>query len=130
MLTLKDIKKNIVKTNNVETITFGDIYKNWNVKEIKYPSININLESSTIVNGSVTYKFIITYADNLIEDKRNELQIYDEATTTLYNYIDMFSEDVVIDSKTFTYFNENFADCVAGAFSEIEITLPFTKKCL
>ena len=65
MLTLKDIKKNIVKTNNVETITFGDIYKNWNVKEIKYPSININLESSTIVNGSVTYnneqlKFTIT----------------------------------------------------------------------
>lgn len=129
MLTLKDIKKNIVKTNNVETITFGDIYKNWNVKEIKYPSININLESSTIVNGSVIYKFIITYADNLIEDKRNELQIYDEATTTLYNYIDMFSEDVVIDSKTFTYFNENFADSVAGAFSEIEITLPFLKKC-
>ncbi len=122
-----NLKELIHPVTGIETVTFGDVYNNWNNSEIKYSALNVFCKGCTISDGSITYDLILFVADRLLEDNSNEATIYDISVIQLEAIIDNL--DVIVNGRNYTFFTEKFADLVAGAFVEIEVTIPYSKPC-
>lgn len=122
-----ELIKNIKPVTGIETITFGDVYNNWNNSEIKYSALNVFCTDCTVNDGSISYQLMLFVADRLLDDKSNEAYLYDVATLQLEAIIDNL--DGVVTDRKYTFFSEKFADQLAGAFAEITIELPYIKHC-
>lgn len=122
-----DLKELIQPVTGIETVTFGDVYNNWNNSEIKYSALNVFAKGCEVSDGQITYSLILFVADRLLEDKSNETFIYDIAVLQLEAILDNL--EAITGVRNYTFFTEKFTDVVAGAFVEIEVTIPYSKPC-
>ena len=121
---------NIIKTTatsqrGVYSVFDGDVYENWNSKEIKYGSVNIGLERIVYNSNQIIYTFVFYYGDRLLQDKRNVNSIYSDGIRVLQSVINTLNdtEGIDIDGEiTYTPFEQKFMDYLAGVYTTVDIT--------
>lgn len=87
--------------------------------------------STSMDNDLIRYNFTLFYADRLVEDKANEIEVQSTGIEVLGNVIRTLS-DVLgggIDSWTLDTFSERLADVCAGAYASVAISVPVTTTC-
>ena len=109
---------------NVNSYTKGDIYTNWNSKEIKYAAVNMAIESVEEFEGHQIYNAIIYYGDRLVEGDDNVYQVQTEAVRLLKDivkYLRSYNKLDVEYDVTYQLFEQDFADYLAGAYCRVRI---------
>ena len=88
IIQLYDIVGNYAKgLTNVNNYSTGDVYTNWNSKEIRYASVNMAIESIEEYEEHQVYNAIIYYGDRLVEGGNNKYQVQTEAVRLLKDIV-------------------------------------------
>lgn len=115
--------KNIaINTPMVQMASFGDIMNYDDKATIKYPYVNIDVVSATIVNYAQTYTFRIYVCD------RNEPYIAYNKTETIINTF-LKNNEINAVGYTINYFSYDFKDQVNGVWADITIQVPLVTEC-
>lgn len=121
-----DNLKNIInKIPNVGTIIVNDIYELNTMQNVKYPAYAITQQDhiQNISDETITFHFIIFYADRLTSNGSNKLLIQSTAINNLKKIVDTMDESgATIDIATYTTFKEKFNDVCAGAYVDVSFT--------
>ena len=124
----KEIEKISLKNSMVKHFSVGDIYENWNTTytEMKYSAINIDYSSVTRYDGYNTVEAIMYYADRLMTNKKNLLNIEAESVNVIQSIINAIDENIgqVEDNYNIQFFEQKFLDDLAGAFVTVRIDVP------
>lgn len=113
--------------DTVKSAYCGDVYTNWNSAEVNYGSLNIGLQNITYSNQTCTYSFIFYYGDRLLQDKRNMNSIFTDGVNTIQSVVNILNQidNIYIEEDiTYTPFEQNFMDYLAGVYAQINITTP------
>lgn len=105
--------------NFIESVTKGDVYTNWNGHpDLKYGAVNMDVTNVQRNSNTVVYTIYLYYADRLLDDASNEYEVKTVAETILSSIINYAGEKIgdVEDSWQITYFNQQFADNLAGGY--------------
>lgn len=125
IIQLYDIVGNYAKgLTNVNNYSVGDVYTNWNSKEIKYASVNMAIESIEEFEEYQVYNAIIYYGDRLVEGGNNKYQVQTEAVRLLKDIVKHLRGIDNIDVEqnvTYSLFEQEFADYLAGAYCRVRI---------
>lgn len=108
----------------VEEVLIGDIYQ-LNYKTSKYPVICCGVNSVTRYSNYTNIQCYIYYADRLLEDHSNEVDVTTTAITTLQQIINALDINVLnIDVPyTTTIFQQKFTDECAGAYVQLSVNI-------
>lgn len=108
--------------NGIETIFFGDVYRILNSKEVNYSALIIELINSEVEEGLKNDIYRITIVDKLLEDEANLLDIYENSSRQLSDFINYLSEKYeVVNDYTINYISQDFSDHLAGLYTELTI---------
>lgn len=108
--------------NGIETIFFGDVYRILNSKEVNYSALIIELINSEVEEGLKNDIYRITIVDKLLEDEANLLDIYENSSRQLSDFINYLSEEYeVVNDYTINYISQDFSDHLAGLYTELTI---------
>lgn len=125
IIQLYDIVGNYAKgLTNVNNYSIGDVYTNWNSKEIKYASVNMAIESVEEFEEYQVYNAIIYYGDRLVEGGNNKYQVQTEAVRLLKDIVKHLRGVNNVDVEkdvTYNLFEQEFADYLAGAYCRVRI---------
>ena len=119
------IKEIAASLETVNSVFEGDVYENWNSAEIKYGSFNVGLQNVSNDGNLCTYTFVFYYGDRLTQDKSNVNSIYTDGINTIQSVINVLNTLDMVDIQepiTFTPFEQNFMDYLAGVYATVEIT--------
>lgn len=111
----------------VNEANIGDVYEYLNGKpDIKYASVDIDIISSTRNDNQITYNVQLYYIDRLKQDGTNAKEIKTTAEQVLNSIINYAADKLgdVEDGYTITYFEQQFADYVAGGQVTISLDVP------
>lgn len=111
----------------VNEANLGDIYEYLNGNpNVKYASVNIDINQSTRTGNLVSYSIYIYYIDRLSEDKTNWKEIKTTAEQVLSSIINYASNMIgdVIDGWVINYFEQQFADNCAGGWVNFSLEVP------
>jgi hypothetical protein len=110
----------------------GDIYDYVdNGGEIKYPVCWLNVEPSTYsTTGFIQYNILLIFADLLVEDKSNRLQIQSDQLQVAIDYVAELKLNNnlmtnISDIVNFDLFQERFDDFTAGVSVRFSVTNPY-----
>jgi hypothetical protein len=117
--------------SQIRTFGEGDIYDFVdNGNEIKYPVSWVVVERIQRLKNVAQYEFILIFADLLLEDKSNKLQIQSDLSLVAIDFLSKLklepgfeftiNEDVVLDP-----FQERFDDFAAGVSLSLKMKTPF-----
>ena len=87
--------------------------------------------STSIDSNVITYAFTLFYVDRLKNDRSNQIEIQSVGIQTLDNIIRRL-DDLGIYSETsysFQVFNQRFTDECAGAFFNVNLSVPVGSLC-
>ena len=118
------IKDIAVQQMQVHSSFDGDVYENWDSKEIKYGSVNVALQSITYDGNLCTYSLILYYGDRLLQDKKNVNLIYSDGVVALQSIINTLEAEYGVDipqSVIYTPFEQKFADYLAGVYATFDV---------
>jgi hypothetical protein len=125
IIQLYDIVGNYAKgLTNVNNYSTGDVYTNWNSKEIRYASVNMAIESIEEYEEHQVYNAIIYYGDRLVEGGNNKYQVQTEAVRLLKDIVKHLRETDNMDVEkdvTYQLFEQDFGDYLAGAYCRVRI---------
>lgn len=125
IIQLYDIVGNYAKgLTNVNNYSTGDVYTNWNSKEIRYASVNMAIESVEEYEEHQVYNAIIYYGDRLVEGGNNKYQVQTEAVRLLKDIVKHLRETDNMDVEkdvTYQLFEQDFGDYLAGAYCRVRI---------
>ena len=111
----------------VKAVNLGDIYEYLNGKpNVKYASVNIDINQSTRNDNLTGYSIYIYYVDRLTEDKSNWKEIKttaDQVLNSIINYAAQYLGDVD-DGWVVNYFEQQFADNTAGGWVNFTLEVP------
>ena len=116
---LKTIAINIPMVNQS---SFGDIMEYDDKATIKYPYVNIDVVSASVVNYAQTYTFRIYVCD------RNEPYIAYNKTEAIINTF-LKNNEINAERYTINYFTLNFKDQINGVWADITIQAPLEFDC-
>lgn len=116
---LKTIAINIPMVNQS---SFGDLMDYDNKATIKYPYVNIDCLTSSIVNYAQNYTFRIYVCD------RNEPYIAYNKTEAIINTF-LKNNEISAERYTLYYFSYNFKDQVNGVYADIQVEVPLVFDC-
>ena len=111
----------------VNEVNLGDIYEFLNGKpNVKYASVNIDINQSTRNDNLISYSVYLYYVDRLTEDKRNWKEIKTTAEQVLNSIINYAANELgdVIDGWVINYFEQQFADNCAGGWVNFNLEVP------
>lgn len=111
----------------VNDTNLGDIYEFLNGKpNVKYASINIDINQSTRNDNLTSYSIYLYYIDRLSEDKSNWKEIKTTAEQALNSIINYAANKLgdVIDGWVINYFEQQFADNCAGGWVNFNLEVP------
>jgi len=114
----------------IKTFGEGDIYDYVdNGGEIQYPVLWVVVQPSNYNRGSMSYNLLMLFADLLIEDKSNVLQLQSDQLQVALDFIAKFKLDKaynfnVADNVSIEFFEERFDDFTAGVTAQIQINAP------
>ena len=123
------IKEIAISLETVNSVFDGDVYDNWNSSKIKYGSFNVGLQNVSNDGNFCTYTFIFYYGDRLTQDKSNVNSIYTDGINTIQSVINILNTLDMVDIQepiTFTPFEQNFMDYLAGVYTQVNITTDST----
>ena len=123
------IKEIAASLETVNSVFEGDVYENWNSAEIKYGSFNVGLQNVSNDGNLCTYTFVFYYGDRLTQDKSNVNSIYTDGINTIQSVINVLNTLDMVDIQepiTFTPFEQNFMDYLAGVYTQVNITTDST----
>lgn len=125
IIQLYDIVGNYAKgLTNVNNYSTGDVYTNWNSKEIRYASVNMAIESVEEFEEYQVYNAIIYYGDRLVEGGNNKYQVQTEAVRLLKDIVKHLRGINNVDVEkdvTYNLFEQEFGDYLAGAYCRVRI---------
>jgi hypothetical protein len=126
---IKQISQNHTMIN---TFGEGDIYDYVDSGgEIKYPVCWLVNEPSTYdINGVINFSVLLIFADLLVEDKSNRLQIQSDQLQVAIDFISELNLNNLINTNIsdvvqVDYFQERFDDFTAGVSVRITIRNPY-----
>lgn len=126
---MKTIANSLVLVN---TALDGDIYDNA-VGTVRYGLFNVDIESVERNEFGSVVSLYIYYADRLLQDKSNYLQLTDDAVNVLQTVLQRLSKSksvIGIGTYTFTPFQQKFDDYLGGAYCRVNVTIKSTvSKC-
>lgn len=111
----------------VNEVNLGDIYEYLNGKpNVKYASVNIDINQSTRNDNLISYSVYLYYIDRLSEDKSNWKEIKTTAEQVLNSIINYAANELgdVIDGWVINYFEQQFADNCAGGWVNFNLEVP------
>lgn len=111
----------------VNEVNLGDIYEYLNGRpNVKYASVNIDINQSTRNDNLISYSVYLYYVDRLAEDKRNWKEIKTTAEQVLNSIINYAANELgdVDDGWTINYFEQQFADNCAGGWVNFNLEVP------
>lgn len=103
-----------------------NVWKINSEEDIKYPVVSIGVRDVVPTSQTITYTMNIFYADRLMSNRDNQLEIKSVAIDVLTEIINKLEDEnhFVIDIDNITLFNERFADLCAGGVATVTITTP------
>lgn len=110
----------------VNEVNLGDIYEFLNGKpNVKYASVNIDINNSVRNDGLISYSVYLYYVDRLVEDKSNWMEVKTTAEQVLNSIINYAAQiGDVNDGWTINYFEQQFADYCAGGYVQFNLEVP------
>ena len=102
----------------------GNVYDNWNNGEVKYGSVNADIERISYNSNLCTYSVVLYYGDRLLQDKSNFNQIITDGVNTLQSVINLLNKDDYIDipdSVEYVPFEQKFCDYLAGVYCQFDL---------
>ena len=110
----------------INEVNLGDIYEYLNGKpNVKYASVNIDINQSTRNDNLISYSVYLYYVDRLTEDKSNWMEIKttaEQVLNSIVNYAAQIGD--VNDGWTINYFEQQFADYCAGGYVQFNLEVP------
>ena len=110
----------------VHSVNLGDIYEYLNGKpNVKYASVNIDINQSTRNDNLITYSVYLYYIDRLTEDKSNWIEVKttaEQVLNSIVNYAAKIGD--VDDGWTINYFEQQFSDYCAGGYVQFNLEVP------
>ena len=116
------LKTIAINTPMVNQSSFGDIMEYDNKATIKYPYVNIDCITSSIINYAQTYTFRIYVCD------RNAPYIAYNKTEAIINTF-LKNNEISAVRYTINYFSYDFKDLVHGVWADIQIEVPLVTEC-
>lgn len=126
--TIKDISYD---TPNVHTIV--DSFADLNRDDLEYSAVIVQQMPHTHIKGQdgsfIKYNIYLGYADRLVEDESNELEVQSSAISYINEIISRLSIDPDVSSydiniSTYNVFTQRFNALCAGAYAKVEILVP------
>lgn len=123
---LKKLEAYSLSLPYVHSTNLGDIYEYLNGKpNVKYASVNIDINQSTRNDNLITYSVYLYYVDRLTEDKSNWMEVKTTAEQVLNSIVNYAAEiGDVDDGWTIHYFEQQFADYCAGGYVQFNLEVP------
>ena len=123
---LKKLEAYSLSLPYVNSTNLGDIYEYLNGKpNVKYASVNIDINQSTRNDNLNSYSVYLYYVDRLVEDKSNWMEIKTTAEQVLNSIVNYAAEiGDVDDGWTIHYFEQQFADSCAGGYVQFNLEVP------
>ena len=127
--TIKDIALN---TKTVESFHNTDPYTVWNSLNMVYPSFNCNINYIRRVGNFNIVNCSFYYGAKLKNDSSNLFQIQSDGFNVIINVINHLKENFEIenleDIQIFPFWQQ-FADILAGCYTDVNIYLPVEDVC-
>ena len=123
---LKKLEAYSLSLPYVSSTNLGDIYEYLNGSpNVKYASVNIDINQSTRNDNLITYSVYLYYVDRLVEDKSNWMEVKTTAEQVLNSIVNYAAEiGDVDDGWTIKYFEQQFADYCAGGYVQFNLEVP------
>lgn len=123
---LKKIQAYSLSLPYVKATHLGDIYEYLNGEpDIKYASVNIDINQSVRNGNLISYSVYLYYVDRLTEDKSNWMEIKttaEQVLNSIINYASTFGD--IDDGWVINYFEQQFADNTAGGWVQFNLEVP------
>ena len=123
---LKKLEAYSLSLPYVNSTNLGDIYEYLNGSpNVKYASVNIDINQSTRNDNLIRYSVYLYYIDRLVEDKSNWMEIKttaEQVLNSIVNYAAKIGD--VDDGWTIIYFEQQFADSCAGGYVQFNLEVP------
>ena len=123
---LKKLEAYSLSLPYVHSTNLGDIYEYLNGKpNVKYASVNIDINQSTRNDNLISYSVYLYYVDRLVEDKSNWMEVKttaEQVLNSIVNYAAKIGD--VDDGWTINYFEQQFADYCAGGYVQFNLEVP------
>lgn len=122
-----DIKEYAENTQGVESVTFGDVYVNWNSLHIQYGSFNAALNYVEYEDNIARCYLTLYYADRLKNDSSNIYEVQTTGFNAIRNVISHLVDNYElegVDALRIYPFSQKFADILAGAYADVTVYMP------
>lgn len=119
----EDLKILAINTSMVNQSSAGDIQLYNNSSIIKYPFVNFDVVSSSVIRGVKRYKIRI-----YVCDRNNPYIAYNKTELILDNILKNYYLD--ISTYIANYFTLDFMDLVNGVWADFELDIPLESECL
>lgn len=123
---LKKLEAYSLSLPYVHSTNLGDIYEYLNGKpNVKYASVNIDINQSTRNDNLISYSVYLYYVDRLVEDKSNWIEVKttaEQVLNSIVNYAAGIGD--IDDGWTIHYFEQQFADYCAGGYVQFNLEVP------
>lgn len=116
----------------VNMIVRDSVYKMNEAPACKYGAFAWTQRQHAFAAGSdiQTFSFYLYYADRLVEDKSNLVEVQSVGVQTLNNVIKVLADEYdVADWQIDTFPAERFKDDCAGAYASVSFKVPATTSC-
>lgn len=119
---INDVINIITNNKYYENVYVGNVFDNL-FQEVKYPLLNIDINSIDIGNTTTTYNITFYAVDKLINDNTNYIYIIQDNEYNLTLLKKELEDDGIISNTTITLtpFTEKFSANCAGVFMTINI---------
>lgn len=119
----ESIKDIALLHQNVNSFGSGDIFKLNDMKDIQYPMIWIELQTSDLNYTQINPTIRIYYVDRTLDDLSDSMQIELDSIQVLNDLIYSISNYYqILDKTTVTPFNQKFFDMCAGGYIDIQLS--------
>lgn len=119
----ESIKDIALLHQNVNSFGSGDIFKLNDMKDIQYPMIWIELQTSDLNYTQINPTIRIYYVDRTLDDLSDSMQIELDSIQVLNDLIYSISNYYqILDKTTVTPFNQKFFDMCAGGYLDIQLS--------
>ena len=120
---LKKLEAYSLSLPYVHSTNLGDIYEYLNGSpNVKYASVNIDINQSTRNDNLSSYSVYLYYIDRLTEDKSNWMEVKTTAEQVLNSIVNYAAEIGDVDNGwTINYFEQQFADYCAGGYVQFNL---------
>ena len=108
------------------------VYDYWNTEEVKYGSVVFSLKSVSAREDGTTYSGVLYYGDRVLEDRSNVDALYADGTTVIQTILNTLADSEFVEVSyptTITFFEQEFADQLAGAYANVTLIVRGSGVC-